>query len=476
MNLNELTILEAGEKLQKGEITAVALTTVCLKMIEVADKEIGACLTVCADEALAAAKLADERLARGEKGELLGIPYLAKDNMMTRGIRTTAASKMLENYTAPYNATVIEKLNSAGAILLGKTNMDEFAHGSSTETSAYQITKNPWDLERVPGGSSGGSAAAVAAHMCLFALGSDTGGSIRQPASFCGVVGVKPSYGRVSRHGLIAMTSSNDVIGPLTKNVVDAALVLKVIAGSDNFDATTSKDEPEDYLKSIDTNIKGRLIGVPKEYFPESLDKDVRVILENQIANLKKLGAEIVEISLPHTKYAVPTYYIITPSEISSNLARLDGLRYGLFDKSANNLSEIYLKNRGHGFGAEAKRRIMIGTYVLSAGYYDAYYKKAEQVRLIIKNEFNKAFENLDAIITPATIGPAFKIGEKINDPLSLYMEDIFVSGASLAGLPALVMPAGMINGLPVGLQLIGKKFGEADIFRISHSLENIKI
>ncbi len=472
MELNKLTIKEAGALLQTKKISAVELTKACLEQIKKLDGDIKACLTVCEKEALAAATAADVRLAAGETGALLGIPCLIKDNMMTAGIRTTAASKMLENYVAPYNATVISRLKDAGAVILAKTNMDEFAHGASTETSAFQITKNPYDLSRVPGGSSGGSAAGVAADMCIFALGSDTGGSIRQPASFCGIFGLKTSYGRVSRHGLMSMTSSTDTIGPLTKTAEDAALVLQVIAGPDNFDSTANSSTPENYLAKISDSVKGLKIGLPKEYFPETLNSEVRALIMAQVEILRAAGAEIVDVSLPYTKYGVPVYYIITPCEISSNLARLDGLRYGYFDKSAVNLAEIYAKNRGGGFGAEAKRRIMVGTYALSAGYYDAYYKKANKVRMMIARDFTKVFSEVDILLTPTTPTPAFKIGEKIDDPITMYLEDIFVSGPSLAGLPAISVPAGKINNLPLGLQLIGQKMGEAELLRVANFLD----
>jgi len=471
MELNKLTIKEAAKLLAEKKITSVELTTACLDRIKSLDDKIKACLCVCADKALAQAAVADKRLVAGETGALLGIPYLVKDNITVAGVQATAASKILQNYIAPYNATAVARLNAAGAVVLGKTNMDEFGHGASTENSAYQITKNPWDLERVPGGSSGGNAAATAADMCLFGLSSDTGGSIRQPASFCGVVGLKPSYGRVSRHGLMAMTSSTDVVGVISKTVEDAALVLQVIAGSDDFDATASVITPVDYTKNLDGGVKGLKVGLPAEYFTDSIKPEVRDLIMAQAETLKKAGAEIVNVSLPHTKYSVPTYYIITPCEISSNLARLDGLRYGYFDETAKNLAEIYAKNRGKGFGAEAKRRIMLGTYALSAGYYDAYYKKANKVRQMIARDFDKVFERVDIILAPTTPTSAFKIGEKVDDPIQMYLEDIFVSSASLAGLPAVVVPAGLINNLPIGVQLIGKKMGEAELLQVAKAL-----
>jgi len=400
----------------------------------------------------------------------LGIPYIAKDNIMTQGIKTTAASKILENYTAPFDATIIKKLKKAGAVLLGKANLDEFAHGASTENSAFGPTHNPHDLKRVPGGSSGGSAAAVAADMCIFALGTDTGGSIRCPASFCGVVGLKPTYGRASRFGLIAMTSSTDVPGPLTKTVEDASIVLKVIDGVDENDATTLKSEKINFENK--NNLKGVKIGLAKEYFGEGIDKDVLKVMEESKKILKKQGAEFIDISLPSTKYGVSVYYIITPSEVSSNLARFDGIRYGFSDQESKELIDIYKKSRAKGFGPEAKRRIMLGTYVLSAGYFDAYYLKAQKVRTIIKEEMDKALEKVDCILTPTSPHPAFKIGEQSDDPVKMYLEDIFVTNASLAGLPAISIPAGFSGKLPIGMQLIGKRLDEEKLFSIASVFE----
>lgn len=473
MNLNQLTITEASEKLRNGEITSQDLTRSCLDAIKEKDGEIRACLTVCEEEAIYAAQEADKRIQNGETGELLGIPYMAKDNILTKGVKTTAASKILEDYIAPFDATIIKKLKEAGAVLLAKTNLDEFAHGASTENSAFQVTRNPADTERVPGGSSGGSAAAVAADMCLFALGTDTGGSIRHPASFCGVTGLKPTYGRGSRFGLIAMTSSTDVPGPLVKTVEDAALVLKGIAGVDKNDATTVDREVEDHSASISKDIKGMKIGVPKEYFEDGPDESVVQAVKESIEKMRELGAEIKEISLPHTQYGVPVYYIITPSEISSNLARFDGIRYGFSDRRAKELVDIYLKSRGQGFGAEAKRRIMVGTFALSAGYKDAYYLHAQKVRTKIKEELDAELESVDALITPTSPHIAFKIGEKSQDPIKMYLEDVFATPASLAGLPAMSVPCGTSEGMPVGMQLIGKRFDEATLFRIGYAYQN---
>jgi aspartyl-tRNA(Asn)/glutamyl-tRNA(Gln) amidotransferase subunit A len=392
---------------------------------------------------------------------------VAKDNILTKGVKTTAASKILENYIAPYDATVIKKLNKAGAVLLAKTNLDEFAHGASTENSAFGPTRNPWDLERVPGGSSGGSGAAVAADMCLFALGTDTGGSIRCPASFCGITGLKPTYGRVSRYGLVAMTSSTDVPGSLTKTAADAAILLQAIAGYDENDATTPEEKVPDYFKEIENDVKGVKIGLPAEYLTAGIEPGVKTVIDKAIEQLKELGADFLQVNLPHTKYGVPVYYIITPAEISSNLARFDGIRYGLSAQAAKDLKEIYAQSRGQGFGPEAKRRIMIGTYVLSAGYFDAYYRQAQKVRTIIKEEMDDVLNTVDCLLTPTAPHTAFKIGEKAADPLAMYLEDIFVANASLAGLPALSLPAGFSENLPVGLQLIGKRFDERTLFRI---------
>ncbi|MDD4900841.1 MAG: Asp-tRNA(Asn)/Glu-tRNA(Gln) amidotransferase subunit GatA [Patescibacteria group bacterium] len=485
-SLNQLTIKQASQLLAKKEITSVALTEACLKRIKEIDGKIKACLTVCEKEALAEAKKADERRAAGESGDLLGIPYFAKDNILTRGIKTTAASKILANYIAPYDATIIKKLKQAGAVLLGKTNLDEFAHGSSTENSAFGPTHNPWDLTRVPGGSSGGSAAAVASDMCLFALGTDTCGSIRYPAGFCGIVGLKPTYGRSSRFGLIAMTSSTDVPGPLAKTVEDAAIVLSVIAGVDENDATTvNQPHPNPLLSKERVNLKSMTIGLPKEYFTAGTDQGVTQAIEQAVATLKKLGVKFKSVSLPHTKYAIPVYYIITPSEISSNLARFDGIKYGLSAapsltspartsrERGNDLMSVYTRSRGKGFGPEAKRRIMLGTYALSAGYYDAYYLQAQKVRTQIKQEMDKVLQEVDCLLTPTAPHVAFKIGAPQSaDPLKMYLEDIFMAGASLSGLPAMSIPCGFDNGLPVGMQLIGRRFDEAMLFRVGWAYE----
>ncbi len=470
MRYNELNIVEAQAKLEAGEITSVELTKACLEKIEEVNGDLNAILTVCEVEALEEAEMADERRKNGETGSLLGIPYVAKDNIMTKEVRTTGASKILDNYIAPYDATIIRKLKEAGAVLLGKANMDEFGHGASGENSAYGPTKNPVDNTRVAGGSSSGPAAAVASDMCIFSLGTDTGGSIRCPSSFCGVVGLKPTYGRSSRFGLIAMTSSTDVPGPITKTVEDAAIVLGVIAGKDENDATTVDTPVGDYKGEGEIN--GKKIGVPEEFFKDA-DKGILKIVDEAIEKFKKQGAEIVPIKLPSAKYGIPVYYIITPSEISSNLARLDGIRYGFSSEEAKGLLEVYTESRGKGFGPEVKRRIMLGTYVLSAGYYDAYYLKAQKVRTKIKEELDKALESVDIIITPTQPDIAFKIGEQSDDPLKMYLEDVFLSPASLAGLPAISVPAGKVENMPVGIQLIGKRFDEESLFKFANNFQN---
>lgn len=471
MDFCRLTVAEAAEKLKNEEITSLEITEACLARIEALDGQLKACLSVDFEGALKAAKAADERRKNGEHNPLLGIPYLAKDILTTKGLKTTAASKILENYIAPFDATVIKKLRDLGAVLLGKTNLDEFAHGASTENSAFGPSHNPWDLERVPGGSSGGSAAAVAADLCLFALGSDTGGSIRQPASFCNITGLKPTYGLVSRHGLLSMTSSTDVIGPMTKTVEDAAIILEAIAGADEYDSNSAGSQTKKYTSNLEGDLKGIKIGLPSECFTDDLDPEIKVLMDEVIKKLEAAGATFKTIDLPHTKYGIPVYYIITPSELSSNLARFDGLRFGLH-ADGDTLKDIYFNSRGQGFGPEAKRRIMLGTYALSAGYYDAYYKKAQAVRIIITKELEKALEDVDLIMTPTSPHPAFKIGAQSNDPLQMYLEDIFVTGASLAGLPAISIPAGFAHNLPVGWQLIGPRFGEDKILKIGYNYQ----
>lgn len=471
MQLNELTIEQAQAGLRNGDYTAVEITEACLNAIHEKNGELNAVLTVCADEALAAAKAADKKLKKGEALPLTGIPYLAKDNILTKGVRTTAGSKMLDNYIAPFDATIIARLREQGAVLLGKTNLDEFAHGGSTENSAFGPTKNPLDTTRVPGGSSGGSAAAVTAHVCLFALGTDTGGSIRNPASFCGTVGLKPTYGRNSRFGIVAMTSSTDSPGPITKTCADAQAVQAVIAGHDPHDFTTAADDV-DARAGVNTAVRGKTIGVPHEYFVEGMEQAVADRVRAAIAKLKAAGATIVDVSLPHTKYAIPAYYIITPSEISSNLGRYDGIRYGASEQDeAHSLLDIYLKTRGRNLGPEVKRRIMLGTYALSAGYYDAYYLQAQKVRTKIIADFTAAFQKVDALVTPVTPTAAFTFGAR-QDPLSMYLEDVFTLGASLAGLPAVSVPYGTTDDtMPVGVQVIGKRLAERDVLGIGAAI-----
>jgi len=472
MELNKLTIKQARELLNKGEITSVELTKACFNRIKETDSKVKACLDICEESALLEAKEADIRIKAGEKGDLLGIPYTVKDNILTKGIKTTAASKMLENYIAPFDATIIKKLKSSGAVLVAKVNLDEFAHGASTENSAFGTTHNPWNLDKVPGGSSGGSAASIIADMAMFSIGTDTGGSVRCPASFCGVVGLKPTYGRSSRFGLISMTSSTDVPGVLAKTVEDSALVLKIIAGVDGKDATTVDEKIDDYLAEINNEVKGLKIGIYDEFFGEGVDSEVKEAVKKAISTLEEMGAEIVPISLPDIKYSIPVYYIITPSEISSNLARFDGVRYGFKDEEAKNIAEIYIKSRGKGFGAEVKRRIMLGTYSLSAGYRDAYYLQAQKVRTKIKEELDNELTRIDCILTPTQPTTAFGIGENTTDPLKMYLEDIFVAGPSLAGLPAISIPCGFADGLPIGMQLIGRRFDEKRLFNIGHKYE----
>jgi len=472
-NLNQLTIKQAHEKLTKKEISSLELTKVCIERIKKTDKKVHAFLATDFANAEKQAKEVDKKIKKGEQLKILeGIPCSIKDLIITKGIETTAASNMLRNYVPNFDATVIAKLKENGAIILGKNNCDAWGHGSSTENSDFGPTHNPWDLDRVPGGSSGGSAAAVAAEQVIYSLGTDTGGSIRHPASLCGVVGLKPTYGRVSRYGAIAMGSSLDCIGPVTKTVEDAALVLKVIAGQDKKDATTPSKLVPDYTKILNKGVKGLKIGLPKEAFVEGMSKEVENLIRLAVKDLEKQGAKIEEVSLPHLAYGLACYYIIMPSEVSSNLGRYDGIRYGYQDKSAENLFEIYTKSRAKGFGAEAKRRIMIGTYVLSAGYYDAYYKKAMKVRTLIKQDFDNVLNKVDLILMPTSPRPAFKIGEKTDDPLTMYLEDIFTVTINLAGVPAISIPCGFVNNLPVGMQLIAKQFDEETILRAACAYE----
>ncbi|SRR5579875_2281865 len=473
-DLYKLTIAEAHARLSRGEISSRELTRACLDRIAAVDSRVHAFLSVIEDQALAQADDADARLRAGSAPTLCGIPLGIKDIFCTRGIRTTCASRILENFVPPFDATVIERLRAAGAVFLGKTNMDEFAMGSSTENSAFGPTRNPFDLERVPGGSSGGSAAAVAADECIAALGTDTGGSIRLPAAFCGIVGIKPTYSRVSRYGVIAYASSLDQVGPFTKTVRDAAVMLHALAGVDPRDSTCSARSAPDYTKALTGEVKNLRIGVPREYFVEGMQPEVERAIRAALASYRELGAETVEISLPHTEYAIAAYYLIATAEASANLARYDGVRYGLRVDAADHI-ELYNRSRDAGFGAEVKRRIMLGTFALSAGYYDAYYLKAQKVRTLIRRDFEQAFEHCDLIATPTTPATAFKIGERTADPLQMYLSDIFTISVNLAGLPGLAMPCGYDDrGLPIGLQLIGPPFGEEIILRAGDAFERV--
>lgn len=472
LRLNELTISELRRLLDNRDISPLDILKDVFDQIGNVEDKIKAYITLSRDEALNMAKKAEERILSNKSSLLTGIPVAIKDNICTAGILTTCASKILYNFIPPYDSTVVLKLKEQGFVLIGKTNLDEFAMGSSTENSGYFTTRNPWDLERVPGGSSGGSAAAVAADECISALGSDTGGSIRQPASLCGVVGLKPTYGRVSRYGLIAFASSLDQIGPITKDVTDAAIMLNVIAGHDLKDSTSVPKDVPDYARSLGRDIKGVKIGIPKEYFTKGLDSEVDSAVKEAIKKLESLGAIAMEVSLPHTGYAVATYYILATSEASSNLARYDGVKYG-FRAEGKDLFEMYMNTRAQGFGAEVKRRIMLGTYALSAGYYEAYYKKAQQVRTLIKDDFERAFKIVDLIITPTSPTPAFKIGEKTADPLQMYLSDIYTISANLAGVPAISIPCGFSKtNLPLGLQIIGKPFDEETVLRVAYAYE----
>jgi aspartyl-tRNA(Asn)/glutamyl-tRNA(Gln) amidotransferase subunit A len=474
MQLYDRTIHELRDMLDNGEATSRMITESVLDRIKAVDDQVRAYLTMVGDEALAGADKADEeRKSAARHAPVHGIPIAIKDNMCTEGIRTTCASKILDNFVPPYDATVVSRLKAAGCVIPGKANMDEFAMGSSTENSGYFITRNPWDLERIPGGSSGGSAAAVAAGECIAALGSDTGGSIRQPAACCGVVGLKPTYGRVSRYGLVAFASSLDQIGPITKDVTDAAILMNIIAGHDPKDSTSAAVPVPDYTKSLVKDVKGMKVGIPREYFIEGMDPEVDRAVRDAIRVLEGLGASVVDVSLPHTGYAVATYYILATSEASSNLARYDGVKYGFRAQGAKDLLDLYRKSRNQGFGHEVKRRIMLGTYALSAGYYEAYYKKGQQVRTLIKRDFDEAFQRVDVIATPTAPTAAFKIGEKSADPLQMYLSDIFTISVNLAGIPGISIPCGFTRtSLPIGLQLLGRHFDEESILRAAHAYE----
>lgn len=470
--LYRLGIVELSDLLRRRKVSVNEVVESIIKRIGDVEPKIRAYITLNHDGAIEMAEACQGLIDKGIDSPVVGVPIAIKDNICTEGLKTTCASRILYNFVPPHESTVTRRLIDKGYILIGKTNLDEFAMGSSTENSGFFVTKNPWDIERIPGGSSGGSAAAVAADECIAALGSDTGGSIRQPAALCGVVGLKPTYGRVSRYGLIAFASSLDQIGPITKNVRDAAVLLNIISGHDPMDSTSVPVEAPDFTASIGKDIKGIKIGIPKEYFIEGMDREVEEYVKAAIRTIESLGSIPVEISLPHTGYAVATYYVLATSEASSNLARYDGVKYG-FRASGKDLLDMYMNTRAEGFGPEVKRRILLGTYALSSGYYEAYYKKAQQVRTLIKRDFDEAFKGVDAILTPTTPSPAFSIGEKVSDPLQMYLSDIFTISANLAGVPAISIPCGFTSkGLPVGLQIIGRPFDEEMILRIAHAYE----
>jgi len=469
----DLTIHEAHQLLKKGEVSSLELTKAALERVDAVEDRLCSFVTVTRELALAQARQADERIKAGEFSPLTGIPAMIKDNMCTKGTRTTCSSKMLEDFVPPYDAAVVEKLNALDMVMVGKGNMDEFAMGSSTEHSAFYPTHNPWDLERVPGGSSGGPTTAVAVGEVIYALGSDTGGSIRQPAGFCNVVGLKPTYGRVSRYGLVAFASSLDQIGPVTRDVTDCALVLNAIAGHDPRDSTSVGQPVPDYTKSLIPDLQGLRIGVPKEYFVEGMESGVDQVVRQAIGKLEALGAEVDwEISLPHTPYALAAYYVIAPSEAMANLARYDGVKYGFSVREAENMWDAMEKTRQYGFGSEVKRRIMLGTYALSAGYYEAYYLKAQKVRTLITREFADAFTKCDVLVTPTSPTVPFRIGEKVDDPLQMYLSDVCTLPINIAGIPGISVPAGFVDGLPVGMQILGKPFSEEMLLRVAFAYE----
>ncbi len=470
--MHNKTIAELSAGLKAGEFSSVELTQSYLDRISSVGDSLNSFITVTAEQALAQAKAADELRAAGNVGILNGIPLAQKDIFCTKDVKTSCGSKMLDPFISPYNATTINKFNDSGAVMLGKTNMDEFAMGSSNETSWYGPVKNPWDLDTVPGGSSGGSAAAVAARLAPAATGTDTGGSIRQPASFCGITGLKPTYGRVSRYGMIAFASSLDQAGPMTRTAEDAALMLNVMAGLDLRDSTSVDEPVPDYTASLNDSLAGLKIGLPREYFSEGLDDAVARVIESAVKEYEKMGAVVKEISLPTSNLAVPTYYIIAPSECSSNLSRMDGVRFGYRCEDPRDLNDLYIRSRGEGFGAEVKRRILVGTYALSEGFYDAYYVKAQKTRRLITNDFNQAFDEVDVIMGPAAPSTAFKLGELTDDPITMYLSDIYTIAVNLAGLPGMSIPAGFVNNMPVGLQLIGKHFAEAKLLNIAHQFQ----
>jgi len=472
--MHNKTLSELSAALQAGEFSSIELTQSYLDRISSLDPQINAFVTVTEQPALDAAAAADKRIAAGTAAALTGIPLAQKDIFCTEGVKTTCGSKMLDNFISPYNATVIEHFNAAGAVMLGKTNMDEFAMGSSNETSYYGSVRNPWDINKVPGGSSGGSAAAVAARLAPASTGTDTGGSIRQPASLCGITGLKPTYGRVSRYGMIAFASSLDQAGPMTRTAEDAALMLNCMAGFDERDSTSAQRDVPDYTANLNESLEGLTIGLPKEYFGEGLDAQVGNAVEAAIREYENLGAVVKEISLPNTHLAVPTYYVVAPAECSSNLSRFDGVRFGYRCDDPVDLEDLYKRSRGEGFGAEVKRRIMIGAYALSAGYYDAYYLKAQRLRRLISDDFKRAFEEVDVIMGPTAPEPAFGLGEKSDDPITMYLSDIYTIAANLAGLPGMSVPAGFVNDMPVGLQIIGNYFDESRLLNVAHRYQQV--
>ncbi len=472
MDLHELNIAELGAGLRAGDFSSEELTRHFLARIRKLDSQLNAFISVTEDLALEQARAADSRLKAGGAGPLTGIPMAYKDIFCTKGVRTSSGSKMLDNYVSPYDATVVERFKSAGVVMLGKTNMDEFAMGSSNETSYYGPVRNPWDTDRVPGGSSGGSAAAVAARLCAAATGTDTGGSIRQPAALCGITGLKPTYGRCSRYGMIAFASSLDQAGPMTRSAADAAQLLGVMAGYDPRDSTSAEQPVDDYVAALGGDINGLKIGLAKEFFESGLDSAVAGSVERALDELRRLGAQIQDISLPNSGLSVPAYYVVAPAECSSNLARLDGVRYGHRCDNPKNLEDLYERSRSEGFGDEVKRRILIGTYALSAGYYDAYYLKAQQVRRLIADDFRRAFERVDIIVGPTSPGTAFCLGERSDDPVTMYLSDIYTIAVNLAGLPGMSVPVAPVDGLPVGLQLIGNYFEEGRLLRTAHHLQ----
>ncbi|NQY51565.1 MAG: Asp-tRNA(Asn)/Glu-tRNA(Gln) amidotransferase subunit GatA [Piscirickettsiaceae bacterium] len=472
--MNNYTLSELSKSLHNGNLSSVELTQYYLDLIKIHNGRLNAFITVNEENAMIQAQVADQRLQQGTAGILTGIPIAHKDIFCTKGVRTSCASKMLDKFIAPYDATIVEKINAAGMVTLGKTNMDEFAMGSSNETSFYGKVRNPWNTSHVPGGSSGGSAAAVAAGLTPIATGTDTGGSIRQPASLCNLTGLKPTYGRISRYGMIAFASSLDQAGPMAKNARDAAMLLNTMAGFDRRDSTSVNCNVPDYTANLDESIEGLTIGLPKEYFDDALDNDIATTIENAIKIYESIGAIIKEVALPNTKLAIPTYYIIAPAECSSNLSRMDGVRFGHRCEDPKDLTDLYERSRGEGFGEEVKRRIMIGTYALSAGYYDTYYLKAQQCRHLISNDFQQVFNDVNVIMCPTTPTTAFKFGEKMNDPVSMYLADIYTISANLAGLPSISIPANFLNNLPIGMQIIGNYFDESYLLNIANRYQQI--